>query len=94
MSFWKKLFGGGGESNQAPAAAPTQEHNGFVIHATPVNEGGQHRVCGRITRDIDGETKEYVFHRADKMNSRDEAVDLTFQKGRLIVDEQGDRMFR
>lgn len=94
MSFLRKLFGGGGGGDKpAAAAGPTQDHKGFVIRATPVSEGGQYRVCGVITKDVDGVAREYTFHRADKMASKDEAIDLTFQKGRLIIDEQGDRIF-
>lgn len=92
MSFLKKLFGGGGGEKPAEKA-PSQEHNGYVIEATPVAEGGQFRVCGVIWKEVDGARKEHVFHRADRFASRDEAVDMTFQKGRQIINERRDRVF-
>lgn len=92
MSFWKKLFGGGGAAGPAEPA-PTQEHKGFTITATPANEGGQWRVCGVITKTIDGEAREHVFNRADRSALKDEVLDMTFRKGRQMIDEQGDRLF-
>lgn len=92
MSFLKKLFGGGGA---APAAAshPTQEYKGYVITAHPVAEGGQHRVSGTIMRDDAGEHREKRFERSDRLSSRDEAVDMCFQKGRLMIDQLGPSVF-
>ena len=95
MSFLKKLFGlGGGPSvPAAPQPGPTQEHEGFVIEATPFLEGGQHQVCGVIRREIDGVLKEHRFIRADRMASRDDALDMTFRKARQIIDERRGKIF-
>jgi hypothetical protein len=95
MSFLKKLFGlGGGDDAAAPGKpAGTQEHNGYVIHATPFVEGGQHQVCGLITKEIDGTKREHRFIRADRFASRDDAVDMIFRKGRQVIDERGDKIF-
>ncbi|WP_181708527.1 HlyU family transcriptional regulator [Chthonobacter rhizosphaerae] len=91
MSFLKKLFGGGAAAQEP--AAPTQEHKGFTITATPASEGGQWRVCGLITKTVDGAAREHVFNRADRSAAKDEAVEMTFRKARQIIDEQGDRLF-
>lgn len=95
MSFWRKWFGGGGGSAEAAAQAPapTQEHKGFVIHATPFLEGGQHQVSGRITKATETGEREHRFVRADRLASRDDAIDMIFRKGRQIIDERGDRIF-
>lgn len=96
MSFWKKLFGGGGAEGgraEAPAGEPV-EHNGFTIVATPFSEGGQFQTCGVISREIDGEMREHRFIRADRFASRDDAIETTLRKARQIIDEQGDRLFR
>jgi hypothetical protein len=89
MSFLKKLFGGGGGPS-APSD-PTQDHRGWTITAHPVAEGGQHRVSGTLSREVDGVVKAKRFERSDRLTSRDEAVDMTFQKGRLMIDQLGDR---
>lgn len=96
MSFLKRLFGGGGESaGQAKEAASKEiEHNGFRIRATPFKEGGQFQTCGVISKEIDGVVKEHRFIRADRFASLDDAVDVSFRKGKQLIDEQGETIFR
>ena len=90
MSFFKKLFGGGGVKT---AKAEPVEHNGYLIVAAPMNEGGQFRVCGKITKDIDGEQKEHTLIRADTLPSLEAATEMTVRKAKQVIDEQGDRIF-
>lgn len=97
MSFLKSLFGLGGDkaADDKPAAvAKEAEHKGFVIRAMPYKEGGQFQTAGTISKEIDGEMKEYKFVRADRFSTLEEAADLSLSKGRQIVDEQGERMFK
>lgn len=94
MSFWKNLFGGGGGGAAEPAPAPGEDYKGFIIRATPMSVGSEYQLCGVIEKQIDGELKSYKFVRADRMSSRDDAVAFALAKGRLIVDEQGDGVFR
>jgi len=42
---------------------------------------------------IDGEERQHSFVRADRLGSVDDATEVSLQKGRQIVDEQGERMF-
>ncbi|HEX4297241.1 MAG TPA: HlyU family transcriptional regulator [Devosia sp.] len=93
MSFWKNLFGGGGGGAAEPAAAPGEEYKGFTIRATPAAVGSEYQLAGTIEKTVGGEPRSYKFVRADRMNSRDEAVSFALAKGRQIVDEQGERMF-
>ena len=93
MSFWKKLFGGGGAVQEEPAGEPV-EHNGFTIRPAPFIEDGQYQTCGLITKVIDGETKEHRFIRADRFASKDDAIEVTLRKARQLIDEQGERIFR
>jgi hypothetical protein len=97
MSFLKKLFGlGGGTDAAGSEAKPMKsgEHKGFTIAAAPFREGGQWQTAGVITREIDGTMKEHRFIRADRFGSAEEAADFALVKGRQIVDEQGERMFK
>jgi hypothetical protein len=97
MSFLKRLFGGGGSDEKAPAgpAAPAKqvEHKGYVISATPYKEGGQFQTCGVVSKEIDGVTKEHKFIRADRFAGLDDAVEVSLKKGMQLVDEQGDKLF-
>ncbi len=94
MSFWKKLFGGGGGAEEAPAAGKEIEYNGFVIRPTPFKQDGQWQCCGVISKEIDGAVKEHRFIRADRFPGLDDAIDISLRKGKQMVDEQGDRVFR
>ena len=97
MSFLKRLFGGGGSDEKAPAApaAPAKqvEHKGYVISATPYKEGGQFQTCGVVSKEIDGVIKEHKFIRADRFAGLDDAVEVSLKKGMQLVDEQGDKLF-
>ena len=94
MSFLKKLFGGGegGGGDDKPLAEA--DYKGCHIEVTPQKDGGQYRLCGRITKEIGGETKSHTLIRADLFPSRDEAVTHTFRKAKLVISEQGDGLFR
>jgi len=97
MSFLKSLFGLGGDkaAGDGPvAAAKETEHKGFIIRAMPYKEGGQFQTAGTISKEVDGQMKEYKFVRADRFSTLEEAADLALSKGRQIVDEQSERMFK
>ena len=93
MSFLKRLFGGGDDAN-APAAPMKQvEHEGFVIRATPYQEGTAFQTCGVVSKEIDGETKEHRFVRAERFPTLEGAAEHSITKGKQIVDQQGERVF-
>ncbi len=91
MSLFKRLFGGSSSAKSLPE--PTMEFDGFVVRATPFEEGGQWQLCGVISREVDGATKEYRFVRADRFADRDTAIEMAFHKAKRIIAEQGARMF-
>ena len=94
MSFLKSLFGGRKAEPQAPAGPlKSIEHNGFTIHATPYQDGGQWQLCGVVEKTIDGELKSHRFVRADRFPGASEAADFTLVKGQQLVDQQGDAVF-
>ena len=97
MSFLKSLFGLGGSTSSSTAPAgpvKTLEHNGFKIEAQPYKEGGQFQTAGTISKEIEGARKEHKFVRADRFTTLEEAADFALMKGRQIVDEMGERVFR
>ena len=95
MSFFKKLFGGGGGGAAAvPKSVKSAEHKGFTIEARPYKEGGQFQLAGVISKEIDGVRKEHSYVRADRFTSIDEAAEIAVVKGRQIIDEQCENIFR
>lgn len=96
MSFWKNLFDGG-SSNAEPAGDKVlgeEGYKGFLIKAIEMKAGSELQLAGTIEKDIGGELKTYRFVRADRMTSRDDLIALALSKGRQIIDEQGEGIFR
>lgn len=96
MSFWKNLFGGG-SSNAEPTGDKVlgeEGHKGFLIKAIEMKAGSELQLAGTIEKEVDGELKTYRFVRADRMSSREDLVVLALSKGKQIIDEQGEGIFR
>ncbi len=90
MSIFSKLFGGG---KPKPQAEPIH-HNDCLIYPEPQSEQGGFRVAARIEKDFDGETKTHQLIRADKCQSMEEAVETSSLKAKMLIDQQGDSIFR
>lgn len=96
MSFWKSLFGGARPSTPSghAAAVRTLEHEGYLIEATPMQDGGQFLVAGTISKMIGGELKSHKFIRADRLATLEDAAAMSIRKGQQIIDQTGERMFK
>ncbi len=96
MSFWKNLFGGGSSSAEPEGdkVLGEESHKGFLIKAIEMKAGSELQLAGTIEKEIGGELKTYRFVRADRMTSRDDLIALALSKGRQIIDEQGEAIFR
>lgn len=97
MSFLKSLFGFGSQRSADTdrlASASSIEHKGFTITAAPFRNEGQFQTAGTVSKEIGGEVKEHRFIRADRHASLEDAVQFSLLKGRQLVDEQGERLFR
>ena len=92
MSFFKSLFGSG-KATSPVKPGKRAEHKGFTIEAAVYPEGGQFQLAGTISKEIGGEVKTCRYVRADRFASKDEAAERALDKGRQIVDEQGDKVF-
>jgi hypothetical protein len=92
MSFLKSLFGGGSVKPKQEAAS--EDYRGYRITAGLGTAGNEYQVAGSIEKEINGELKRYEFIRADRLTDRAMASQMTLAKGRQIIDEQGDAIFR
>lgn len=86
------LFSGNGS---APAASveESQTYADCTIFATPMREGSQLRLAGRIEKQVEGQVLIRTFIRADVFTDKDDAMDCTFRKGRQIIDQNGPSLF-
>lgn len=91
MKILSRLFGGGEPSGPK---GPDATHEGFRIFAEPAKEGTHFRVGARIEGEVDGETKVHTLIRADVLESRDLAVEVSVAKAKQVIDEQGAALFR
>ena len=89
MSILSKLFGG----KPKPEAEPVL-HDDFRIFVNPAQGQGGFQVQARIEKDFDGETKTHQMIRADKCQSMDEASETSLFKAKMLIDQQGDSIFR
>jgi hypothetical protein len=96
MSFWKNLFGGGAASAgpDGDRVLGEESYKGFLIKAIEMKAGSELQLAGTIEKEIGGELKSYRFVRADRMTSRDDLIAMALSKGRQIIDEQGEQIFR
>ena len=90
----KKLFNTlfGGQSQPAVAVTPT-EYAGYLIYPEPMAEGGQYRLAGRITKELDGVLQSHRFIRSGLFANPADAERFMVQKAHTFIDQMGDRMF-
>jgi hypothetical protein len=91
-ALWTRLAGGTG-AVEAPSF-DVVEYNGYQIRPVPYQAGAGYQTAGVIEKDFPDGIKEHRFVRAETHPSRDAAAAFAIAKGRQIVDEQGDRLFR
>ena len=89
MSLLSRLFGGGAKSEPEP-----ETHGGCRIYPAPIKESSGHRVAARIEKDFDGTTKTHQLVRADVVSGLEEAISLSVNKAKQVIDQQGDDIFR
>lgn len=98
MSFWKNLFGGGGGGSAAksiePAVVAEEAYKGFTVKSLIMPVGSEYQLAGLIEKEVDGELKSYKFVRADRFSSKEDVVSFALAKGRQIIDEQGEGIYR
>lgn len=94
MSFLKKLFGGKSSSDSGPKNLAEETYNGFTIRALEMKAGSEFQLCGDISKEIDGVMQVHHFIRADRIAGVEQAAKSGLAKGRQIVDEQGDAIFK
>ncbi len=91
MGLFSRLFGGKSEA-QAESVEPV-EYKEFLIYQEVISEGGQYRVAGRITKEVDGELKTHRFIRSDVVSNKSDAEELMLKKAQLFIDQMSGRIF-
>ena len=91
LDIFKGFFSGTAAAQPEPAAekAEPQDYKGFLITAAPIKKGNLYRVAATISK---GEQTHQLI-RADEMSNLQECTALSLRKARLMIDQQGDRLF-
>ncbi len=94
-SIFARLMGRFSGASQAAGGerGKPQEYNGFLIQAAPLRDGSQWLTAGFISKKVGDEQKEHRFIRADTHASREDAEAFSLTKARLIIDQQGEKLF-
>lgn len=95
--FLKKLFGGGNTASAGDTGsqAATEIYKDIEIRAAPMPEaGGQFRIAGTLTLSVEGGQEVRRFIRADLVAGKEEAVKMTVEKARMIIDQQGEHLWK
>ena len=96
LKFLRGLLGGGGGSAAAnePLDEQAETYKDYRITPWPKKINAGWSTEGLISKDADGASRSQHFIRADSLSSQEEAVAFILRKGRQIIDEQGDALFR
>src|SRR6476660_2388449 len=91
-AMWAALAAGrSGDSGGPPV--PAVDYKGYRVRPAPYLTNGLYQTAGTIEKDTPEGTKEHRFVRADTHQSREAAIEFAVQKGKQIIDLQGDRIF-
>nr|WP_216599344.1 HlyU family transcriptional regulator [Vibrio hepatarius] len=91
--MFSRLFG---NKNTQPTQIEVEpiEYKGFLIYQEAIGEGGQFRIAGRITKEIDGEVKTHKFIRSDLLPTQSDADEFMLKKAQMFIDQMGDSIFQ
>jgi len=92
--LWNRFTGGSSAGGREEPAAEAVEYKGFRIRPAPYSAKGGFQTAGTIEKDFEAGMKEHRFVRAETHPSKDDAAAFAIAKGKQIIDEQGDRIFR
>ena len=89
LSGIKSLFSSSPDAEPKIDTSKIEEYEGFQIIPMPQKEGGQYRLNGLIRKG----DKEHRLIRADTFGSADQCASEVLRKGRLLIDQMGDKLF-
>ncbi|OMH32627.1 HlyU family transcriptional regulator [Motiliproteus sp. MSK22-1] len=72
-----------------PLPEGTIRYKGFTIAATPEADGNRYRISGNIKK----KSLQRNFTLVDRVDVRDECVQLVHHKAKVFIDQKGDELF-
>lgn len=93
FGYLSKWFQREKDESGETAAGDAVTYRGFTIVPEPYRNQGQWQLAARITKEIDGETREHRLVRADLVSDAEEARRHAVSKAQRLIDERGDGVF-
>ena len=80
--------------NSAPASEHQIVYKDFIIKPKPKKIRGSFTTEGIISKEISGSYLEKAFIRTDTFSKKEDAVELSQRKAKIIIDELGESIFK
>ncbi|MFL2817402.1 MAG: HlyU family transcriptional regulator [Alphaproteobacteria bacterium] len=80
--------------NSTPASEYQIVYKDFIIKAKPKKIRGSFTTEGIISKEISGSYLEKAFIRTDTFSKKEDAVELSQRKAKIIIDELGESIFK
>lgn len=98
MSFFRKLFGKNEQDKPANGGVDKfigeETYLDYTIQAIEMKQGAEYILAGIITKKIGDTVKTHKFIRADRLQGQEQAASAAINKGKQVIDQQGDNLFR
>lgn len=94
LHFLRALISGRASKADSATNAEPVSYAGYTIVATPRQVETGWTTEGNISKEIGGVLKSQHFIRVDTHSDRNDAISLSIQKAKKVIDEQGDALFR
>jgi hypothetical protein len=92
--FFKTLFSGDDGGDSSVLVGDPIDYEGYTIRPAPRQDGGRWLTAGIVTKTFEDGVKEHHFVRAETHGDPEQATSFSIIKGKQIVDDLGDRMFK
>lgn len=89
LGIVKRFFATAAAAQPAATAAKAEAYKGFLITPAPIKKGDLYRVAATICK----AEQTHQLIRADELSNLQECTELSLRKARLLIDQQGDRIF-
>ena len=93
-TLWTRLLVGRGSAEPEEPRFEAVEYKGYRIRPAPYAATGGYQTAGVIEKESETGVKEHRFIRAETHPSLEEAAAFATTKGKQIIDQQGDGIFR
>ena len=93
-NFLRHLIGSKSTEATQQETEKAVDYKGYMIRPTSRRQGRVWLTEGVITKEFEDGAKEHHFIRADTHSTKDDAEACSIDKGKRIIDEQGDKQFR